>query len=229
MIGRSSGTTFSRTLSMPIGCTRSVVSSGLGAESVTACEVLPGRTALQLRGSASAGSKSGSTGFCGSIAGVLSPQVRSSDTLTEKNRMSDRGVAVQVPRARTGQQSVDVKTAQRLPFKRDVEARREVELERERRHDDEHVEAEVAVNGEACGRSVGFDVGAELHRVRGDGEIAVGADARIVAVADAHAEPVHGGDVEPGGVEVRIESAEREDEVGIVAPVQAQREIAASE
>ena len=80
-----------------------------------------------------------------------------------------------------------MQAAQRCAFERDVEAGREIELERERREDDEHVEAEVAVDREAGSRGIGFHIGAELQRVRRDREIAVGADARIVAVADAHA------------------------------------------
>ena len=46
---------------------------------------------------------------------------------------------------------------------------------------------EVAVDARTRRRGVRLDVGAELQRVRRDGEVAVRADARIVAVADADA------------------------------------------
>src|ERR1700739_251058 len=86
LIWRSSGTTFSLTVSVPMGCTRSVVSPGLGVENVTAWVVLSGNAALQLRASPSAAVRSGKTGFLLTMAGVLSPQVRLIDALTLKKR-----------------------------------------------------------------------------------------------------------------------------------------------
>jgi len=56
---------------------------------------------------------------------------------------------------------------------------------------------------------VGLDVGAELQSIRSDGEIAVGADARVVSIADAHREAVHLGYIEPGEYIYRLKVKSR--------------------
>lgn len=87
VIAKSSGTTVSRTLRLPSGCTTILVGSGGMVRSVTDCMAEAGSATLQLRGSPRAARSGGSTGWLGKTAGVLSPQVRSSEALTLKKRM----------------------------------------------------------------------------------------------------------------------------------------------
>ena len=129
-----------------MGCTRRVVSSGLGAESVTACEVLlPAAIALQLRGSASAGEQVGQHRLLReNRRRAVAPRKIERDADREEQNV-DGGVAVDMPGRGPGERPSTCSPAQRVPFERNVEAGREVELEGEWRHDDEHVEAEIAV------------------------------------------------------------------------------------
>src|ERR1700754_41731 len=87
VIARSRGTTFSLTLKVPRGWTRRAVSSGLGVERETTWVMLSGRVALQLLAALKAARRSGRTGLDGSVTGVASPQVRSTDALTLMKRM----------------------------------------------------------------------------------------------------------------------------------------------
>src|SRR5271165_5167142 len=82
---RSSGTTVSFTVNVPIGCTSNVWLPGVGVVSVTLGPVPEGSAALQLAGFFSALNRSGKTGFWGIVACVLLPQVRSTEALTVKN------------------------------------------------------------------------------------------------------------------------------------------------
>src|SRR6266849_4204398 len=127
-----------------------------------------------------------------------------------------------MPRTRPGKRAIYIQPQQADAFKRDIEPGREIELEGKGRKDDEDVEAQVAVNGKTRGGSVRLNIGTELQGIRSDGEVAVGADSRVVAVPDAHREPVQVGNVQSVGIEV----AEREQEIRVVTPGKPQSEVA---
>ena len=86
LTGMSSGTTFWRTVSWPMGCTMMSVSAGGSPRSVTACSVPGGSCADQLPGVVSAVFSCGSTATAGSLTPFSGPQVALTFTPTEKKR-----------------------------------------------------------------------------------------------------------------------------------------------
>src|SRR5271166_4148756 len=86
VIGRSRGTTFSLTCSVPIGCTHRVSLFGFRVAKETPTVVAAGSAALQSCGFCKAVKRSGSTGFDGIVAWLLSPQLKFTDAPTVKNR-----------------------------------------------------------------------------------------------------------------------------------------------
>src|SRR5689334_11584676 len=120
----------------------------------------------------------------------------------------DAGIAVQVPGTRTGESAIDAQPAQADAFERNIEPGGEIKFKRKWRKDNQYVKAQPAMNGEAGGGSIGLNIGTELQRIRGNGEITVRADAGIIAVADADREPVHIGNIKPGGAEMRVKPAQ---------------------
>ena len=69
-------------------------------------------------------------------------------------------------------------------------------------------------------------VRAELHGVRRDREVAVGVDARVRLVDDVDLDPLRRRERQRRRVELRVEAADRDDEVGVVAVREQQAHLA---
>src|ERR1019366_1323777 len=100
----------------------------------------------------------------------------------------DRGAPVYMPRVGPRELGFEVDAEQGHPVVLDVDPGREVDVEGERREDEQRVEADVAVDAEAAEGGVELDVRAELVAVGRDREVGAAAQPRVVAVADADRE-----------------------------------------
>ena len=90
---------------------------------------------------------------------------------------------------------------------------------------DERVETDEAVDVEDLDAVVELDLGAELHGVRRDREIGLRRQARI-ACPHRNGQPVERRKIERRRPVVGVEAADGQQEIGVVAPVDAHRHVA---
>ena len=132
-----------------------------------------------------------------------------------EEQQGQRGVALDVPRARALEEDVDRHLEHRAAVVGERQPGGDLGAEAEVRQPlDEHVEAEPAVQGERAGGGVQLDPGAELERLAGDGEVGLEAQPGVVGAGDVDPYAVGDGHVRRGRV-VRVEAADRQGEGGV--------------
>src|SRR5437660_527943 len=101
----------------------------------------------------------------------------------------------------------------------EVNARAEIDDEIKTREDEQRVKLDPSVNIERPCRRVQLALGSKLQSVRGDSEIVLHRDARVVAESDIETQARNRRHAWRR-YEVRIESAQREQKAGRRSPVQ---------
>ena len=131
--------------------------------------------------------------------GVRAPEAEGLVEVEVVQERLDGQPSVDRDRPRPVDDSVEPDPAERQPEDLDLEAGADVRVRVERRELHDRVDRDEPVRAAASGGDAGLEVAAELHRVRRDGEVALGADV----------DPRH------RAVEVEAEPAERRDRRGL--------------
>jgi hypothetical protein len=142
-----------------------------------------------------------------------------------EEEQAQRGLSGGMPGRRSSQLPGQVDSSDGAGSVTQGDAGVEIGLEGERREGDENVIAGPAVDIEPGRFCVEFDLRAPLYCVRGDRHVCLGGNSGIVSVADGDRDPLERREVRRR-LEIRIEAADREREVGLVTPGKAHCHVA---